>query len=115
MKIRMGFVSNSSTSSFCIYGAIVDRDDIVALKERLDKIDEDEEDDYEYMESRAFHLGLEYHTGGDGDDREFIGISWPSIGEDETGAQFKTRVEGLVALFCGKPMECETHEEAYYS
>ncbi len=67
MKIRQGFVSNSSTSSFCIYGTILDSDEIIEnLKAEykamfaLSDDDEDELEPYEIFEKfltmRTFHI-----------------------------------------------------------
>jgi hypothetical protein len=126
MKIRSGFVSNSSSSSFCIYGTFIGRGelDLAAIKAHKDKPDEeeleedeeeyDDDDDYEFWENRASELGLEQHSF-DGCDGHYLGISWSSIGDNETGKEFKERVEKLVAQFCGKQEPCETYEEAFYS
>ena len=101
MKIRQGFVSNSSTTSFCIYGAM--SNDISEDFEDMDL--------YEVCDE----LGIEYHQGPYGYDNGWIGIEWATIGDDETGAQFKARVEGLLFSKLGVPAEkCRTHAEAWY-
>ena len=130
MKVRMGFVSNSSSSSFCIYGAFLSEVPLAVKQykkvakvvdgDNEDEEDEDEEDEdydddgYELMEHRASQLGLqcEYPEGYDG---YYVGLAWSDIKDDETGKQFKERVEGLLTEFCGEKVECETHEEAFYS
>ena len=90
MKTRIGFVSNSSTTSFCIYGGDVS-------EEILDKLYDDK--------------SLEVHSGQEGE--RYAGISWCRIKDDETGLQFKARVQGLLKEAVGEPVKCRTIEEAY--
>ena len=95
MKIRNGFVSNSSTSSFCIYGAQIKRN----------IVDED----------KVTKAGLEVHYGDpNNDDENFnIGRSWCSIKDEETGAQFKASIAKLIKEMFGTE-ECSTIEEAWH-
>jgi len=132
MKIRNGFVSNSSTSSFYIYGICLDESG-ANLAERLKKNTTDEikktlldknneaalkrsyltafdtfeayvdhfnEDAYEILSSITNIMGLtmdspEYYTG------VYTGIDPSDIGDDETGKEFKTRVETLIKSLFG--------------
>ena len=41
-------------------------------------------------------------------------MSYSNIKDNETGKQFKKRVEKLVAEFCGKKTKCDVYEEAFY-
>ena len=101
MKTRQGFVSNSSTTSFCIYGAIVscsytedgDREEMWGLAEKHD-------------------LSCHYPEGSSG---YYIGRDWCSIGDDETGKQFKESVQKALKEMTGQEQDCATYEEAWYS
>lgn len=136
MKIRSGFVSNSSTSSFCIYGVALEdnifdlvRDEYLeAFKKKAMEYDgvEDEEEfeiedafdgsNYEAMEAlcqitKIDHL--EWHSP-DGYDCLYIGRSWSNVGDDQTGAQFKQDVEERIKkILKVKDSDFGTHEEAY--
>lgn len=93
MKIRQGFVSNSSTTSFLIYGVSVDDAELV-----------DKAWDVEGIEG----YGNPYDSGG------WIGASWCQVRDDETGAQFKARVEAKLFTELGiKPEQCDTIEQAW--
>ncbi len=95
MKIRQGFVSNSSSTSFCIYGAYVeDESDFVAIRQTVEG------------------LGLYYHHGQF--DGVYIGREWSSIGDDETGRQFKESVQELINDLPIEDKECSTHEDGWY-
>jgi hypothetical protein len=109
----MGFVSNSSTSSFCIYGTSFDFKKVKANHAN----DEDfNEDDFRYdgIESLAEAAGLEvHHTDYDW----YVGMQWDEIGDDETGSQFKQRVKESIQKFLGSSddITLNTIEEAWYN
>lgn len=137
MKIRQGFVSNSSSSSFCIYGITVDEDEV---KEALiaKGATEDELSDglYEYFDSWSYDYkkregkltaediaeqedkffqpgdGFDYHNPHDYGEI-YIGVEWSSIGDDETGSQFKDRIDAKLTELFGKEISCSTLEEAW--
>jgi len=93
MHIRCGFVSNSSTTSFSIFGSIT-------------SLSEDECD----LLAEAKKLGLEVHHGYE---NTYLGVSWHEIGDDETGRQFMDRVATAVNELDPQADECGHCEEAF--
>ena len=78
MKIRSGFVSNSSSSSFCLLGVYIAGEDKEAQKLFHERIGETE-------------LELEYACN-EWDDSITVGLPPYKMQEDETLRQFKERV-----------------------
>lgn len=74
MKIHLGFISNSSSSSFCILGIYFDNED-AAPKYNFDR------------------KLIEAHSAcNDGDDSFYLGTSPERMRDDETLLQFKERI-----------------------
>lgn len=95
MRIRHGFVSNSSTTSFCIYGTIVTH-----TKE---------------VRQKAQDLGLEVHRFyGQCSGNTYVGISYHNIRDDETGRQFKDRIDTAVEQLDPQADTCGHCEQAWY-
>jgi len=135
MKIRNGFVSNSSSSSFCIYGMSIDDVDMKQVMERCAKLfpkaakykkemEEDqaelgEQDTVDISKSEFFYsieselgkMGLEFHSIND--EAFYIGRSWADIGNKQTGEKFKKEVAEQIKKVIGKATCC-TYEEAWY-
>lgn len=125
MKIRNGFVSNSSSSSFCMFGTTVDRSEVRDLIRKANVTLQDHEQDldslrlYELREILEYNDELKFPKGlsvwrPEGSDRLYIGKSWSSVKDDQTGKQFKDDVQADLKQFFGKDMSCTTHSEAWY-
>ena len=118
MKLRSGFVSNSSSSSFCIYGTFMELDELIEkvkangwlTDEELEEMEENE-DWYELEEKLNEKTDLEVYAS---EDQFWIGKSWSNIGDDETGGEFKESVKTELGKVFGE-VDCQTHEEEIYS
>ena len=114
MKQRIGFVSNSSSCSFCIYGIFVppervaeicdpesDREFKPELKQKLDD---------------AGFTSLEIVTGQDGGEYGiYVGRDIFDQSMDETRREFQGRIEQAVKIiFPENTPECSVKSESWY-
>lgn len=102
MKVSTGFISNSSSSSFLIFGYTFSEDESKEISEKIGC-----EDDVEEI---AEKLGLDSIYG---QEDEYVGLSWDCIGDDETGRQFKDRIENAIRKYLPNA-KCHTFEESWY-
>ena len=108
MKVRHGFVSNSSSSSFCIYGFAVES----SKYELLEKIED-------WLKYKSIE-GWAVRAGGNDSDYIYVGKKWSSIEDDQTGAQFKREIEEVSALMQSElklsecDAKCGTHDKSWY-
>lgn len=100
MKVRLGFVSNSSSVSFTIYGVLL-------TPEQEKKLG----DTWEGTKARAGGLN---RFDGQADD-VYVGREWCNIKDDETGAQFKEFVRSKIKELLGEGVPCATYSEGYFN
>jgi hypothetical protein len=106
MKVRTAFVSNSSSTSFCIYGICIEENLIPSSKFQAFH---DQDQKYEFVAD----IGLDLIYSGD-DTSTYIGRHWCNIQDDETGKEFKQSVVKRLAKL-GIKEEPETHCDTIYS
>ena len=97
MKIRNGFVSNSSSTSFCIYGASMSYSTLNEKGEAVEKAD------------------LDYHQEYQESDTAIVGRNPDSLKDDETGAQFKQSVKDKLKEIFGEEFACDWHQDGWYN
>jgi hypothetical protein len=125
MKIRTGFVSNSSSSSFLLYGVTFEGEFevIEALgiseadaEEKYLDVESGEEIIEEFLgEDKFKNLVKENNIGFWGHDGTlYFGASWDTVRDNETGAQFKERIQNAVNQILTDMRQCTTQKEAWY-
>lgn len=92
MKIRKGFVSNSSSTSFVIYGICVDN--ITEKQEELSK-----------------NLDVYYDPW----ENIYIGKSLTQMQDTETLGEFKKKTEKEIKEIFGDKEKCEIFQEGWYN
>lgn len=125
MRIRNGFVSNSSTSSFLIYGAHLEIEKARELTSKLGTGPElDEEVSgwaiHQYFEAlvKDNNVKLCIESQNPDDYGLYIGRSWNEVGDNETGKEFKNKIESDILKLLNnefKDVEFGTHEDAWYN
>jgi len=115
MKHRLGFVSNSSTCSFLIYGVEASISEVqkILLANGTTQEELDSEGLVEWFgDEKNGTQGL-YCEDIYEWDAAFVGRHYSSMGDDETMAEFKKDVAEKVEKLFGKEMKCEEHEGTY--
>ena len=115
MKIRLGFVSNSSSSSFCIYGAELGRS--FTDEENNERYIEynGEKHKIEELEKIISRLKLNVEVYDWSDLPVYIGRSFKEINDEETGLQFKKRIKNDLRTLLKQEVGCSTYEECTYN
>jgi len=99
MKLRTGFVSNSSSTSFCIYGTTI----------------EGKGSDFDFQR-KIEELKLDCHASDQESDDLFVGGSLENCRDDQTMGEFKKEVEKkLKKLLKDGKFECATRQDGWYN
>jgi len=114
MRIKDDFVTNSSTTSFIVWGISTDLGELKKNKKAMDavygmylskekgeivtreELINEQWEFYNWLETVLSEYGLEVAMSQYNDDVIYIGINPFEIGDDETGLQFKMRVKNAL-------------------
>ena len=111
MKVKLDFITNSSTTCFVVFGTEFN----IKTDMPQDFKDKVEEDIYGGMEELIHGSDLSYTSGPDYNDEDniMIGIPITSMNDDETLKEFKRRVRLEILECCGIQCSPSYIEEAW--
>jgi hypothetical protein len=121
MKIKLDFVTNSSSTSFVVIGSQIELNDIphdyinnIAEKHNF-PVDEALDEPYELIEYFTAGSNLEHSFGSEYDDNSsvMVGISYSQMKDDETLKEFKKRVQLQILEKFGLPTQPGHIEECW--
>lgn len=110
MKVRIGFVSNSSSSSFCLFGAYIKNEDIMKVANT-----DETEDIYELCEIITEKTDLKFEGRFDDYAEPCFGYYPNDQKEDETKAQFRERTEKALSELFGRPVKASYHTDGWFN
>ena len=124
MKIKLDFVTNSSSSSFVVLGTDLNLNEI--LRQNEEKLKQSHEcfalskhkyENMEYLRELANNTGLQISDGGSDYyyDEVSVGFTYEQMKEDETKAEFKERIKEAIKTSFGIDVKELTHiEKCWY-
>jgi hypothetical protein len=121
MKIRSGFVSNSSSSSFLIYGTgnlegLLTNDEVKEAKEKDEYDGVEEAINQKLTDAGAKYIYAESGPGEWGDLFDFsLGRNPTQCDDNQTMGEFKAQVEADIEKVFGEKRECDWISEAWYN
>ena len=95
MKTVLSFISNSSSSSFIMFGSRIPKEDFIKYASvKLNETEEEiEKKMNDYGEIKFPNNSIEVVIDYEDDSDVYVGRSYENIGDDETGRMFKDSVE----------------------
>lgn len=109
MKKRKGFVSNSSVSSFCIFGTILSEESLEEIGVKLGEDNDILGFISGMIEDKKLNLEVECPFKDD----YYVGRSWRKVEDDQTGREFKEDIKKQIMKLIGKDVQLKTFEEAW--
>ena len=98
MKIRIDFVSNSSSSSFMLVGQAFDDNELEKAWKKLHPDKEEAASTYDMPYDIANELELEYNRGIDNYYEMYVfGLPFSDMKDDETKKQFMDRIAAALS------------------
>lgn len=120
MKVKLDFVTNSSSVSFVVIGINIDIKDIpkdylkqIAEKRNIPLDEVTDEDPYEILQDLIKGSNLEYSFGCEYDEGLMVGISYSNMKDDETLGEFKKKVKLQILEHFGIPCQPGHIEECW--